>query len=324
MRRRTRSWLLLCAVLTGMLGLGLGLTLARDIPVAALLPEYATGASRFIDVDGMKVHYRDEGSGPPLLLLHGTGASLHTFNAWAAALSPHFRVVRMDLPGFGLTGPSPGADYSIPAFVAFVESFRKAVGLERFALGGNSLGGQIAWSYAVQYPERVTELILVDSAGYPIHRPVLLFRLARTPVLSSLLALMDPGFLVKKTLHEAYGDAGKVTPELSERYRRLALREGNRAAFVARAQVASVDTSADISKVRARTLLLWGEKDRLIPVEHATRFAKAIPGAQLIVYEAVGHVPMEEIGERSAADVDSFLTRVGVEGDVRVLGVPRP
>lgn len=241
MRRRTRSWLLLCAVLTGMLGLGLGLTLARDIPVAALLPEYATGASRFIDVDGMKVHYRDEGSGPPLLLLHGTGASLHTFNAWAAALSPHFRVVRMDLPGFGLTGPSPGADYSIPAFVAFVESFRKAVGLERFALGGNSLGGQIAWSYAVQYPERVTELILVDSAGYPIHRPVLLFRLARTPVLSSLLALMDPGFLVKKTLHEAYGDAGKVTPELSERYRRLALREGNRAAFVARAQVASVD-----------------------------------------------------------------------------------
>ena len=104
-----------------MLGLGLGLTLTRDIPVAALLPAYARDASRFIDVDGMKVHYRDEGSGPPLLLLHGTGASLHTFNAWAAALSPHFRVVRMDLPGFGLTGPSPGADYSIPAFVAFVE-----------------------------------------------------------------------------------------------------------------------------------------------------------------------------------------------------------
>jgi len=307
MRRRARTGLLLGAVLTGMLGLGL--TLARDIPVAALLPEYATGASRFIDVDGMKVHYRDEGSGPPLLLLHGTGASLHTFNAWAAALSLHFRVVRMDLPGFGLTGPSPGADYSIPAFVAFVESFRKAVGLERFALGGNSLGGQLAWSYAVQYPERVTELILVDSAGYPINRPVLLFRLARTPVLSSLLALMDPGLLVKRTLHDAYGDAGKVTPELIERYRRLALREGNRAAFVARAQVPSVDKSADISKVRARTLLLWGKKDRLIPVEHATRFAKAIPGAHLIVYEGVGHVPMEEIGERSAADVDSFLTR---------------
>jgi pimeloyl-ACP methyl ester carboxylesterase len=306
---RHRRWLLLCAVGLAVLGLLLFFTLARDIPVAQLLPEYGGGTSQFVDVEGLRVHVRDEGHGPPLVLLHGTGASLHTFEDWATALSPRFRVLRMDLPGFGLTGPSKDGDYSIPAFVAFLEAFRKAEGLERFALGGNSLGGQIAWSYAVAYPRRVSELILIDSAGFPIEKPVLVFRLARTPGLSSLLSLLDPGLLVRKTLHEAYGDESKVTEGLIQRYRRLALREGNRAAFVARAKVPAADRSADIQKVQARTLILWGELDRLIPLAHAQRFEKAIAGAQLILYPGVGHVPMEEAPEASARDVDAFLTR---------------
>jgi pimeloyl-ACP methyl ester carboxylesterase len=302
---RGRAFLLLAlALLVGAVALGL----APDIPVAELLPRYATGASRFVDVDGLAVHYRDEGEGPPLVLLHGTGASLHTWNAWAAALAPRHRVIRMDLPGFGLTGPNRTADYSIPAYVAFVESFRKVLGLDSFALAGNSLGGQIAWSYAVAYPEQMTELILVDSAGFPMERPALVFRLALLPLLSALLARTDPGAMVKKTLLDAYGDPSKVTADLIERYRLLALRQGNRAAFVERAQQAQVDRSADTFLIRARTLVLWGREDRLIPVEDATRFRRAIPGAQLVIYEGVGHVPMEEIGERSAADVEAFLS----------------
>jgi pimeloyl-ACP methyl ester carboxylesterase len=307
--RRTRNWLLGVALLLGALSLLVVTARVPDIPVAELVPVYANGASKFIDVDGMSVHYRDEGTGPPLVLLHGTASSLHTWNAWTAALSAHHRILRMDLPGFGLTGPNRSGDYSIGSYVAFLEAFRQALGLTRFALAGNSLGGQIAWSYAVAHPERVTELILVDSAGFPIEKPALAFTLARVPVLSALLAEMDPRHMVRKTLREAYGDPSRVTPELVERYRLLTLREGNRGAFVARANAARTDRSADLSSLRVPTLVLWGQEDRLIPVSHASRFVEAIPGAELVLYEKVGHVPMEEIGERSAADVERFLSR---------------
>jgi pimeloyl-ACP methyl ester carboxylesterase len=306
---RRRRWLVAGALLLGALALLFHSRLVPDITVAALLPAYANGASKFVDLEGMSVHYRDEGVGPPLVLLHGTGASLHTWNAWTTALSSHHRVIRMDLPGFGLTGPNTTGDYSIPAYVAFLESFRQALGLQRFALGGNSLGGQIAWSYTVAHPERVTELILVDSAGFPIDRPALVFTLARVPGLSRLLAQLDPSHMVRRTLREAYGDPNKVTPELVERYRLLALRQGNRSAFVARAKALRADRSADLSLLRVPTLVLWGREDRLIPVGHASRFAGAISGAELVLYDGVGHVPMEEIGERSALDVEDFLSR---------------
>ncbi len=299
------KWVLLILLL---LGGALVAVSTPDLPVEELKRAYATGSSRFIELDGLSVHYRDEGQGPPLVLLHGTGASLHTWDAWSSALASHHRVIRMDLPGFGLTGPDPKSDYSIPAFVSFVDSFCKKLGLTRFALAGNSLGGQIAWNLAVAHPEQVTDLILLDPAGYPIARPALIFRLARIPVLSSLLTHADPGAMVKKTLRDAYGDQSKVTPALIDRYRRLSLRAGNRDAFVARVKQSPVDRTADLPHVAARTLILWGREDRLIPVAHAERFAKAIPGAKLIVYDSVGHLPMEEIGERSAADAEAFLT----------------
>ena len=278
-----------------------------DIPLADLKRQYGGAPSRFLDIQGQEVHYRDEGQGPPLVLLHGTGSSLHTWDAWTDALRGKFRVIRMDLPGFGLTGPSPDGDYRIAAYVAFLDAFRKRLGLETFALAGNSLGGQIAWSYAVAHPAQVEALVLVDPAGYPIERPVLLFRIARVPGLSWLMTKLDPGRLTAKTLHDAYGDQSKVTPALVERYRDLALREGNREAFVARASTRGQDLSADIPKVRAPTLILWGALDRLVPLAHAERFRRAIPGAKLAVYPGVGHVPMEEIGERSASDAAAFL-----------------
>jgi pimeloyl-ACP methyl ester carboxylesterase len=304
------QWLLLCLLLlVGGLLLLADVLAVPDVPLADLVRLYGGGTSKFVDVEGLRVHMRDEGQGPPLVLLHGTGASLHTWDGWEAALSGQHRVVRMDLPGFGLTGPSEAGDYSIPAFVAFLEAFRKKVGLDTFALGGNSLGGQIAWAYAVAYPQHVTELILVDPAGYPVQKPALVFRLARLPLLSSLLVHADPRPMVRRTLRTAYGDESKVTQELVRRYTLLALRAGNRAAFVARARVSQVDRSADIKKVAVPTLILWGQKDRLLPVSDAARFAAAIPGSKLVLYEGVGHVPMEEIPEQSAADAEAFLSR---------------
>ncbi len=281
---------------------------ARDVPLDELKRSFAGGASRFVDLDGLSVHYRDEGEGPPMVLLHGTGASLHTWDAWTEALRGHFKVIRMDLPGFGLTGPNRDDDYRIDTYVEFLEVFRKRLGLDGFALAGNSLGGQIAWSYAVAYPARVKALVLVDPTGYPIDRPALLFRLARIPGLSWLMTKLDPGPLTEKTLRDAYGDPRKVTPALVERYHMLALREGNRRAFVKRVAQRAEDRSADIAKVRSPTLILWGAQDRLVPVAHAQRFQRAVPAARLIIYEGVGHVPMEEIGERSAADADAFVS----------------
>ena len=158
------------------------------------------------------------------------------------------------------------------------------------------------------HPERVKALVLLDPAGYPIDRPALVFRLAKIPGLSWLMTKLDPGPIAAKTLRDSYGDPSKVTPVLAERYRQLALREGNRRAFVKRVARQPWDRSADIAKVRAPTLILWGAQDRLIPLAHAQRFARAIPGASLIVYDGVGHVPMEEIGERSAADAAAFVS----------------
>ena len=147
----------------------------------------------------------------------------------------------------------------------------------------------------------------LEGLPYAIARPALVFRLARIPLLSGVLAMVDPGAMVKKTLRDAYGDQAKVTPALIDRYRLLSLRQGNRDAFVARVRQPPVDRTGDLARISARTLILWGREDRLIPVEHADRFAKAIPGAKLIVYDGVGHVPMEELGERSAADARDFL-----------------
>ena len=174
-----------------------------------------------------------------MVLLHGTGASLHTWDAWAEALRGHFRVIRMDLPGFGLTGPDRDDDYRIDTYVAFLEAFR-------------------------------------------IDRPALVFRMAHIRGISWLMTKLDPGPITEKTLRDCYGDPRKITPALVERYRKLALREGNRRAFVARVSQRAEDRSADIARVRSPALILWGAQDRLIPVAHAQRFARAIPGASLI------------------------------------------
>ena len=310
---RRSLWALLAVV-----AVAIASQVARDLSVDELKGSYAGGASRFLDVDRLSVHYRDEGRGPTLVLLHGTGASLHTWDAWTEALRGHFRVIRMDLPGFGLTGPNRGDDYRIETYVQFLEALRRRLDLDGFALAGNSLGGEIAWSYAVAHPTQVKALVLVDPAGYLIDRPALVFRMARIPALSWAMTKLDPGPLTEKTLRDCYADPSKVTPALVERYRKLALREGNRRAFVARVAQPAEDHSADIAGIRSPTLILWGAQDRLIPVAHAYRFQRAIPSARLVIYDSVGHLPMEESGERSAADADAF-----VSGALRDEGVHR-
>ncbi len=294
------------------IGLVLAITASQfraDIAVEALSVKYANAASRFLALPGMRVHYRDEGEGPKLVLLHGTASSLHTWEGWTQELQQDFRVVRMDLPGFGLTGPNATHDYSIPQYVNFLNAFADSLGLVNFHLAGNSLGGEIAWHFALAHPERVQRLVLLDAAGYPITRQPFAFNLARNAFTRSSVRWITPRFLVKKSLLDVYADDSKVTEELVQRYLDFTCRAGNRAAFIARANAEWGNDYARIKQVTMPTLIQWGAQDAWVPVTDAHRFDEDLPNSDLIIYENAGHIPMEEIPTRTARDAKEFLLR---------------
>ena len=289
-----------------------------DIPVEELKAEFSNEESQFIDILGMPVHYRDEGSGPLLVLIHGTAASLHTWDGWVDELKNDFRIVRMDIPAFGLTGPEPTGDYSIDRYVEFLEAIASALSLDNFALAGNSLGGEIAWRYALAHPERVDSLVLIDAVGYARsegQKENLAFKLARTSGFKTVMSKITPRFLYRQGLLEVYGDDSKVTDALVDRYFRLSLREGNRRAFAERVIAAQGPIKGDVRNITQPTLILWGEDDLWIPLQHGRNFARDIEGSRLIAYPGVGHVPMEEIPAQSAADTRAFLLATQTGGE---------
>lgn len=316
-----RSLFLLLAGVLFFIGAGIVATWAPDQTVEELAPLWAPPPSRFVPVAGLSVHLRDEGpvrsgaadaaAGPtPVLLLHGTAASLHTWDGWAAVLREQRRVIRVDLPGFGLTGPHPQHDYSLDAYVRFVLACMDTLGLKRVVLGGNSLGGQIAWAVAHAAPERVERLVLVDAAGYPPeYRSVPIgFVAASLPPASWLMRYTLPRGLVEASVRNVWGDPAGVTPELVDRYMAMMRRAGNREALARRMAQPMAPAPERIAQIRQPTLILWGGRDRLIPPSHGQRFAREIPGSQLVVFEDLGHVPQEEDPTRTVAAVVRFLT----------------
>jgi pimeloyl-ACP methyl ester carboxylesterase len=284
-----------------------------DRPVAELQARWGPPPSTFVDVGGLRVHVRDEGPRDdpnPIVLLHGTGASLHTWDGWVQVLSHDRRVVRFDLPGFGLTGPTRDGVYTIERYTETVVGVADALGLDRFVLAGNSLGGYVAWATAVLHPSRVSALVLVDAAGYPYQSQSvpLAFRMARIPVLGRALRTVMPRSLITSSLRDVYGDPSKVTDELVDRYFELATREGNRAALVARfEQTQPGALAACVGEIDVPTLILWGGRDRLIPLDSGERFEREIAGSRLVVFDALGHVPHEEDPQSTVAVVRGFL-----------------
>lgn len=267
-----------------------------DIPVAELERQYADGASRFVRVGTQRVHVRDEGSGPAVVLIHGTAASLHTWDAWAIALRDSHRVVRFDLPGFGLTGPSADGDYSIEAFTAFVAATLDSLQVPSAIVAGNSLGGEIAWHFALTSPARVRGLVLIDPAGLPIDAPPpLAMQLARTPVLNALVRVVSPRALVRRSLLDVYANDALVTDTLVDRYWAMLRRPGAREAFVRRVQQQRYATEAPLERIATPTLVVWGDADTWIPTRLATEFVRRIPGATLALIPNAGHVPHEEV-----------------------------
>jgi pimeloyl-ACP methyl ester carboxylesterase len=291
-----------------------------DLDLETAKARYANEDSQFIQLDGLQqgiqLHYRDEGlsgdenpDAPVLFLLHGIMASLHTWDGWVDTLKNDFRIIRVDIPGFGLTGPYADGLYNIERSVDMVDQLTNKLGIESFFLAGNSMGGYISWNFAVAHPEKVKRLILVDAAGYPFKPPMML-ELLRTPILKDGMALITPRFIVTQTLRDVYGDASKVTDEVIDRYHDLMLRTGNRKAVVdVFASMAHLDNDR-IKQLKVPTLIQWGEADVWIPLVNAGKFAADIEDAKTIIYPGVGHIPMEEIPLQSANDAKEFLFSV--------------
>ncbi|MBW8048849.1 MAG: alpha/beta hydrolase [Cytophagales bacterium] len=275
-----------------------------------LKEKYINEHSRFMDIDGIQVHYRDEGEGFPLLLLHGAFSSLHTFDDWAHALAKDYRIIRLDLPGFGLTGSTAATDYTRDTYMSCLHTFLQNLGIEQCDIAGSSLGGWIAWEFVLEYPASIRKMILIGSAGYIERKDFPLpFKMAQTPFLNKLIKYITPRNMVERFLKEVYCDQTKITDQIIDRYQDLFLMDGNRDAFISIANTKFERNEEDIKNIKSPALILWGAEDKWIPLEHAHRFKNELPNAELIVYEEVGHIPMEEIPGQSARDVKAFLTK---------------
>ncbi|MCX6166763.1 MAG: alpha/beta hydrolase [Sphingobacteriales bacterium] len=290
----------------------------NDIPLADLKDAYAPAPSKFIKLNDVLVHYRDEGNRAdttPIVLIHGTAASLHTWEAWANELKQKHRVIRMDLPAYGLTGPNTSGDYSPEYYAQFMHHFLQKLGVKKCIIAGNSLGGAIAWRYTLRYPTAVSKLVLIDAVGYPMEAksvPVA-FQLAGMPVLKNLFQYVTPRFIVQNSIENVYADKTKVEPALVDRYFNLALRAGNRQAFIERMSIFKTllndSTYLQIKTIKTPTLILWGDKDLLIPVTVAENFHADLPNDTLVVLKNLGHTPMEEDPKQTLEVFKSFLIK---------------
>jgi pimeloyl-ACP methyl ester carboxylesterase len=317
--RRGRScflrWLAACAAaLLAGLALLLAVYWAPSMPLDELKARWAPAPSIFLAIDGMQVHVRDEGprdDATPILLLHGTSDSLHTWDGWVPPLvQSGRRVIRIDLPGFGLTGPFPDGDHRIDAYPRFLSHLLDALDVQRVAVAGNSFGGQVALELALAEPERVDRLVLVDALAYPrsASKVPIGFIVASVPGLNRVMDYVLPRPLVEGSVRSVYGDPSLVTPALVDRYYELALRDGNRAALRSRfADLPDEDDAQRVKSLRLPVLLLWGGRDQLIPISAADRFLADIPGSRLVTFPDLGHVPHLEDPVATVQPVLAFL-----------------
>ncbi len=310
--KRFFKWVLIILVVLVVGGTIAGWT--PDTDAAAMRAKYGGATSQFIEVNGMNVHVRDEGprGAPVIVLLHGSNSSLHTWDPWAAALSKTHRVIRFDQAGHGLTGPHPKRDYSMAAFIGAVDALTVKLGVSRFTLGGNSMGGGIALGYAVAHPEKLSGLILVDASGAPDAKPKSLpigFRIAQTPGLRNIALYITPRSFLEKSLRQSISVQSIITPAMIDRYWELLRYPGNRQATIVRFSTKRVPIDPTVIRsITVPTLIIWGEDDKLIPFSAGQWFAANIKGSTLISYKAVGHAPMEEDARRTITDVTSWLS----------------
>lgn len=306
---RRLGYTLLVAAAGGAVAVAIALWVYRDVPAAQLEARYGTPSTRFMHIDGARIHYRDEGRGPAIVLLHANFSNLMGWDPWVEALKDRYRVVRFDFTAFGLTGPDPSGNYSNARTLQLTEKLVDALGLRRFTIAGTSLGGGIAVRYAARHPERIESLVLLNPGlieGLAMARSG-----ARLPRSADVLEFITPRVLVSYMLRSRAGDPARITEEHIDRWYDLWMREGNRGAMLARLRAYdSSDVAEVLSRVRVPVLILWGEANPQTPLEQAGELQDmltAAPSVRVITYPGVGHPALEEAGELIARDVRAWL-----------------
>jgi pimeloyl-ACP methyl ester carboxylesterase len=284
--------------------------------------KYGAPPSQFVAIqDGVKVHLRDEGprDGEPIILLHGSNADLHTWQPWAEALKSEYRVIRFDQVGHGLTGADPSHDYSKANFASDINEVADALGLEQFVLGGNSMGGTHTIAYALEHPERLKGIILVDAGGLKVEREAegnTGFAIARLPVINQLMTQITPRSIIERSLSQSVSNQEIVTEEAVDRYWELLRYPGNREATIERFSMGwTAYEPEQVATITIPALIIWGVEDALIPVEAGRLYDKTLPNSTLIEYPGIGHLPQEEAPQQTVSDLKEWLVNAVFKQD---------
>lgn len=281
-----------------------------DLPRAALERRWAPPPSQFVEAAGLRLHLRDTGprDGPVVLLVHGFSSSLHTWDAWLPLMEDRFRVVSLDLPGFGLTGPDPTGDYSDERSVAVLAALMDRLGVEKAAVVGSSMGGRIAWRFAAAEPARVSKLVLMAPDGFASMGREYDRAPERLPWLIRLLPYTAPKPLLRRAMQNTYAVPSALTDTVLERYHAMLLAPGVRRAILDRLlQSRLVPPEPILATIRVPVLLLWGEQDAAVPSSRAADYERALPNARTVLLPGIGHVPMEEAPAASVRALRAFL-----------------
>lgn len=273
--------------------------------------KYLGASTRYREVAGTTLRVRESGptGAPAILLIHGFGSSLETWEAWAQSLSTRYRVVRFDLPGCGLSPADRTGDYRDARSLTLINSLMDQEGIDRAVFVGNSMGGRIAWRFAAESPSRVSKLVLISPDGFASPG----FNYGKPPQVPAVLKLMKyflPKVLVSSNLAAAYVDPARPTGAELDRYYDLLLAPGNRGAMIARMQQLILDDPVPLLRhIEVPTLLMWGEQDRLIPYSNAADYMRALPHATLVSFPDLGHIPHEESPAESLPPLETFLAQ---------------
>lgn len=276
-------------------------------PKELALTLYADEQSRFTEVNGLKVHYKEEGKGPALLLLHGMATSLHIWDSWLPYLKDHYRVIRLDIPPFGLSD-NPEGSYGIQDYNTFISEFLDALSIEKCHIVGSSLGGWLAWEFTVQYPERVKKMALLCSAGYQEgNQHSRATNLQNKFMYNRFIKSGLPKWAVKLIFKKSYYNDDKLTKAKLKRYYRLINIKENIKAIDDLIQSKLPRHEQRISAIEAPTLIMWGKQDRNIDVQYAWQFQKDIPNSKLVIFEKAGHKVAEEKPQETTKELKQFL-----------------
>lgn len=308
-----RVFLLSIAALLTLSLAAVGSQYTPDLPFQEVESAVNARPADFIYIGRNRVHVQSSGDiyNPPLILLHGMGASLYAWDKVAPELRKHFYVISIDLPFHGLTGPAAIGNCQPSQVAQFVFAVMDKLDITKADVAGNSWGGQIALEMARSNSDRVNRVVLIDAAGLDAP-PSQAAKMAENPIGRLILTHFTSPFMVRRTLKQTMADPKLVTNDLVAQFVVLNRREGNRAGALncrRASRLALQNSTNSYASVKQPTLILWGKQDQLIPVANAMRFSRQIPNSSLQIYENAGHLPMQEVASEVAGDMELFLIR---------------